>query len=283
MASALLRRLNRVRGMPLHQVANKIAARAYDYFAPHRILRRVAYAMDSRSVRRFNVPYVERPEYGPSNLEVKLQRAAAGGPFEPLDVVLVNRVAAKLAGSPASVLEVGSGTGMFATLIADAVPTARITASEFDDATREWASEHRRRSNIAYSRAPLEQFGADTFELVVALEVIEHLHDYPAFLAQLARVAPRAIVSTPNRLRNAFDAVANPPPFEQHVREWSAEAFYWVLRTFWNDVRLYTLPRIDAQMKRLASDPQYEPSFTRTGLECREHALVAVCIAPRRA
>jgi len=185
-------------------------------------------------------------------------------------------------GAHKSVLEVGSGTGMFATLAADALPDSKITASEFEDATREWAIQNRPRKNILYCQSALCEFKNDEFDLVVTLEVIEHIFDYPKFLGELARVAPKAVISTPNKLRNWYDSVANSPSFVEHVREFSTEAFYWVLRCYWNDVRIYAVPELQKQMKSLKANPEYKTRIVPTGLHCREQCMFAVCSSPRR-
>lgn len=268
--------------MSSHEIIRKLAQKVDRLLSPGKNLRRIAYALDGLSLRNLECEYHERPEYGPSNLGEKLARQAVGGPFEPLDIALVNRAAAHLAISNKSILEVGSGTGMFATLVADACPESRITASEFDNITREWAAKNRNRKNITYCRKSLQEFANDEFDLTVALEVVEHIHEYAGFLRQLSRVAPQAIISTPNRLRSAFDAIANPPTYECHVREWSSEAFYWVLRVFWNDVKLYTIPNIRKQIRKSQTDERYQPNIARIGIHCREHVMIAVCNAPRR-
>lgn len=277
-------RIARIRRMSGAEIVGKCGEKARYYFSPRRNLRRLAFWLDKRSLRSDPGFYVERPEYGPSNLAVKLQRQAAGGPFEPYDVTLTNRAAVCLAlqFEPASVLEIGCGTGMFAWSLANKLPDCQIVASEFDDLTRHWSEENRTSPNIRYCRSLLSEFGPDEFQLVVALEVVEHIADYASFLRELARVAPRAVVSTPNKQRSAFDSTASPPAFDQHVREWTAGEFYWVLRAFWNDVKLYTIPAMARQVRKLAANERYSPAFAETGLHCREHALIAVCALPVR-
>lgn len=282
MLSILTSRLKRFQEIPAREIPGKIAEKLRYLFSPSNNLRRVAFALESFSVKKHNLPYEERVEFGPSNLGIKLRRKAAGGPFEPLDVALVNRAAIQLMGSPKSILEVGSGTGLFASLSADALANSQITASEFEDATRDWAIKNRSRKNISYCKSALSEFKIDDFELVVTLEVIEHIDDYPSFLKELARVAPNAIISTPNKLRNWRDSVANSPSFEEHVREFSTEAFYWVLRCYWNDVKVYAIPQLQKQMARLRDDMNYQPEIIETGLHCREHCMLAICSSPRR-
>lgn len=275
-------RLSRILEMSWKQRAQKCREKLSYYFSPYKNLMRLGYALQSRSLAGNEGFYVERPEYGPVNLHTKLQRQALGGPFEPRDITLVNREAVRLAGTPARVLEVGSGTGMFSTLLANRSASSRIVASEFQDETREWAINNRAHPNVEYCKKPFSDFSDDSFDLCVALEVIEHISDYPSFLAQAARVAPKAIISTPNKFRSAADLALNTPEFDQHVREWSSGEFYWVLRVFWDNVRIYTLPNIREQMRKLEKDESYLPISKETGVHCREHCMIAVCERPRR-
>jgi SAM-dependent methyltransferase len=267
--------------MSWKQRAQKCREKLSHYFSPSKNLQRLGFALESRSLAGNEGFYIERAEYGPVNLHTKLQRQALGGPFEPRDITLVNREAVRLAGTPATVLEVGSGTGMFSTLLAHRSPNSQIVASEFQDETREWAMKNRSHPSIEYCKKPFSDFSDNSFELCVALEVIEHISDYPSFLAQVARVAPRAIVSTPNKFRTAHDMALNTPEFDQHVREWSSGEFYWVLRVFWDDVRIFTLPNIQLQMRKLEMNENFQPISKETGVHCREHCMIAICEKPR--
>jgi 2-polyprenyl-3-methyl-5-hydroxy-6-metoxy-1,4-benzoquinol methylase len=262
------------------QRIQKIRVKLWNLTSLHRNLRRIAYQLDKWSLAGNEGFYRERPEYGPVNIESKLARVAAGGPFEPRDITLVNRAAVELAGNPKSVLEVGCGTAMFSSMLADRHPDTCITASEFQDETRQWAIANRSRPNIEYCKKYITEFPPNHFDLCVALEVVEHIEDYSHFLLQMSRAAPRAITSTPNKFRSWYDYELNTPEFDQHVREWSSGEFYWVLRCFWKHVEIYTIPSIAKQMKKLARDASYQPTYKRTGVHCREHAMIAICTGP---
>lgn len=260
----------------------KVEEKLRHYCSYRSNVRRLAYALDAHSVSLYPGPYQERPEGGPTNIETKLAREAAGGPFEPHSVLLINRAAVQLVGSPATIFEVGCGTGMFASLVAGRHPTAQVTASELDEKTLAWARANRPAPNLMYRRLTLEECATDQFDLVVALEVVEHIFDYAGFLAGCSRVAPRAIISTPNKARDPFSSVANTPAYGEHVREWTAGEFFWVLRCFYDNVGLYTLPRFAAQIRRFVRDPSFVPTVSRCDEREREGALIAVCAAPRR-
>jgi len=83
-------------------------------------------------------------------------------------------------------------------------------------------------------------FTAGSFELVVAFEVIEHLHQQQAFIAECRRVLSPAgllIVSTPNTLYYAESrADAGPNPFHEH--EFEAAEFEAALRAQFAHVKL---------------------------------------------
>ena len=240
-------------------------------------MRRLAYWMDRYSRGLYDAPYQERPETGPLNIAVKLARQAAGGPFEPPTIAIVSHaVAALLQPHHRRILEIGAGTGRFA-WAASVDPARSIIASEFDGETRAWAAAHRGRPNIEFSGRRLDECADGEFDLIVAIEVIEHIHDYGAVLRECARVADEVIISTPNRQRSAFTSVDRTPAYTEHVREWNAGEFLWVLRAFYSDVQLFTIPELGNQAQRLRDDEAWRPvTALCSDLTCEE-SLIAVC------
>lgn len=111
--------------------------------------------------------------------------------------------------------------------------------------------------------------------MVVALEVIEHIKDYVGFLKHLKRVAPKAIISTPNKNRSYNDSILSIPEYDEHVREWTAGEFYWVLRVFYKNVNLYTIKNINNNLKLVSLDKEYIPKIEETGILTKDHILVA--------
>ncbi|MBI3109391.1 MAG: methyltransferase domain-containing protein [Candidatus Rokubacteria bacterium] len=186
------------------------------------------------------LPYAENPAIGASNLRVKLERVRAGGAFETENIAIINQAVARLIGPATRIVELGGGTGMFA-YEASADPTRTIVCSEFDAEASRWAQENRSRPNIRYVTRPVSPQDGP-FDLLVSIEVVEHVRDFPAFLAVCAGLAPRAILTTPNKSSRATAAADGPPDYRLHVREWTAGEFYWVLRCFYEEVRLFTLP-----------------------------------------
>ncbi len=274
-------RLRRIQKMSFMQFLNKLQEKIIWFFSVRNNVRRLAFALNRFSIGLFLDNYQERTEIGPVNLEVKLQRQAMGGPFEPPLIVLVNRAATQLIGNTKSILEVGCGTGMFS-YFASQDKSRQIVASEFNNGARRWAQENRASENIKYCNLALEDFDIDSFDLAVAIEVIEHLDDFGSFLLKLQRVAPAAIISTPNKNRSAFDSIANTPIFSQHVREWTTGEFYWVLRCFYDDVQLYTLPEQKSQLKAYQSNTDFNPKISKCGLLSTNEVLIAYCQNPKR-
>lgn len=91
-------------------------------------------------------------------------------------------------------------------------------------------------------------FRPNSFELVVAFEVIEHLLDYRAFLNECARVVtPQGlfIVSSPNKSYYAESrAKTGPNPFHEH--EFEAEEFVSELSRVFSNVRLLLENRVES-------------------------------------
>jgi cyclopropane fatty-acyl-phospholipid synthase-like methyltransferase len=165
------------------------------------------------------------------------------------------------------IVELGSGTGKFAVLAAQD-PAVFVVASEYDQRTHQWCIEHvAKQANMVFLNGPIPpEFGA--FSLSVAIEVVEHVSDFVGFLTQLRALAPRSLITTPNRRRSASDNHSGPPTYFKHVREWTAGEFYWVLRSFWDDVRLYALTS------------QTHPTYIKVHVDTVLSPLVADCRSP---
>lgn len=214
------------------------------------------------------VPYIEREEAGPANLQVKLERVARGEPFEWPNIVALNQcVAHHFVRDAKSIVELGAGTGCFAHAAATD-PTRRIVCSEFDTEALQWAQTNRPHPNVEYTSSRIEP-GEHRFDLVVAIEVIEHVADFPGFLSLCASLGHRTVITTPNKRRAAETDTIGPPEYYQHVREWSAGELYWVARCFFEDVRLFAMP------------DQFVPECAAVDVNTRQTPLIAECTKPR--
>lgn len=132
----------------------------------------------------------------------------------------------------AVVLEAGSGEGYGAARVATVA--RRVIAVDYDEAAV--AHSATAYPEISVIRANLARLpvAAGTVEVVIALQVLEHLWDQPGFVAECARVlrpAGTLLVGTPNRL-------TFPPGNPFHARELSAAELVAVLRPRFDVLRL---------------------------------------------
>jgi SAM-dependent methyltransferase len=88
----------------------------------------------------------------------------------------------------------------------------------------------------------------DRFDLVVALEIVEHVGDGGALLREITRVMRKggtAFVSTPNSDLHSKDAAdSGEPLFGYHVREYDAESFSSLLATSGLPSRVFAVSQL---------------------------------------
>lgn len=226
-----------------------------------------------RRVSRGNVstepeqPYNEGHPVGPVNISEKIKRAKDGGPFEWPDIIALNEAAKKLIGDAQSIAEYGCGTGKFISVARD-YPDRLFYASEFDVDALNWAKKrYNNISNIEWFPGSLPTH-LSQLDLVVSLDVVEHIWDHTDFLRMMARSGRRAVLSTPNRSRSNRTYHVGPPEYPQHVREWTAGEFYWTLRCFWQKVELYS------------TTDQFSSDLIKIDVDSRCYHLIANCQAP---
>ncbi|CAN5467716.1 hypothetical protein BH23ACT9_BH23ACT9_01370 [soil metagenome] len=130
------------------------------------------------------------------------------------------------------ILEVGCGEGEIAERLRDRFPGATVTALDLPDAglRDQWGA--RRGVEFMHGDASRLPFGDDAFDLVVAVEVCEHLAHPWSGLAEMARVSSRHLVlSVPRepmfRLGNFLTgrhvrAFGNTPG---HLNHWGTPGF----------------------------------------------------------
>ncbi len=124
-------------------------------------------------------------------------------------------------------------------------------------------------------------FEPGDFDLIVAFEVIEHLHDWRAFLSECARVLTpggQLIVSTPNREYYAESRKhAGPNPF--HVHEFDHDEFERELHAYFPAVAML-LQNHSEGVAILAADVQEEGRLAVHSTQARAadaNFFVAIC------
>ena len=132
------------------------------------------------------------------------------------------------AGGIRSLLDFGCGEGVLTHRWALARPDARVVGVDLDGLQEEWAA--RTAPNLAFSTE--RAFADDEFDVVTAIEVLEHVSEPERELADLARIGRRwLIASVPreplwralNLARGAYVRdLGNTPG---HLNHWSRRAF----------------------------------------------------------
>jgi len=140
--------------------------------------------------------------------------------------------------APESVLDVGCGEGVLTVEWAERLGDRRVVGIDLDDPNLRAEWERRTRANLEFcaEEATRLSFGDDEFDMAAAIEVLEHVPDPEATLAEMARVARRhLLVSVPreplwrglNMARGAYlRDLGNTPG---HVNHWSKRAFVSLL------------------------------------------------------
>ncbi|HEV7207260.1 MAG TPA: class I SAM-dependent methyltransferase [Mycobacteriales bacterium] len=154
----------------------------------------------------------------------------------------------------AQVLEAGCGEGYGADLLARS-GAGVVTGLDYDPATVAHAAATY--PNVAFLRGDLQRmpFAAGSFEVVVHLQTIEHLHDQPGFLAGCAHIlrpAGTLAISTPNRL--TFSPGRSSPLNPFHTRELSAAELTELLLPGFEPTRLLGVhhgPRLNRLQRRV--------------------------------
>ena len=142
---------------------------------------------------------------------------------------------------PESLLDVGCGEGVLTEQWAEQVCSGRVIGIDLDDPKLESEWARRRRPNLEFraEEATSLGFADDEFDLAAAIEVLEHLPDPEATLAEMARVARSwLLVSVPreplwralNMARGAYwPSLGNTPG---HVNHWSRRGFVKLLQRY---------------------------------------------------
>jgi 2-polyprenyl-3-methyl-5-hydroxy-6-metoxy-1,4-benzoquinol methylase len=170
-------------------------------------------------------------KYGSSNPVVK---RLMGGFHSTLDELWAKA-------APRSILDVGCGEGVLTAEWAERLGEGRIVGIDLDDPKLRSEWERRRRPNLEFrvEEATSLSFADGEFDLACAIEVLEHVPEPEATLAEMARVASgHLLVSVPreplwralNVARGAYwRDLGNTPG---HVNHWSRREFVALLSRY---------------------------------------------------
>jgi SAM-dependent methyltransferase len=136
-----------------------------------------------------------------------------------------------------SVVDLASGEGYGSNLLAQRA--AEVIGVDANPEAYEHARLRYRRPNLSFECGLVEEFDQPR-DAVVFLQTIEHIHEPELLLERIARIAPVAYISTPNRLTLA------PPGAEKsdnpwHLREYDAGEYRELLEPHFASVELLGL------------------------------------------
>jgi SAM-dependent methyltransferase len=132
------------------------------------------------------------------------------------------------------VVDLASGEGYGSDLLAQ--QAAEVIGVDANPEAHEHARLRYRRPNLSFERGLVEEFDRPR-DAVVFLQTIEHIHEPDRLLDRIARIAPVAYISTPNRLTLA------PPGAEKsdnpwHLREYDAGEYSELLSPHFRSVEI---------------------------------------------
>jgi 2-polyprenyl-3-methyl-5-hydroxy-6-metoxy-1,4-benzoquinol methylase len=140
--------------------------------------------------------------------------------------------------APESVIDVGCGEGVLSAEWAERLGAGRVVGVDLDDPElhAEWGRRERPNLEFVAADASALPFEADAFDMATGIEVLEHVPDPDAVLAEMARVARRRLlVSVPrepiwrvlNVARGAYlTDLGNTPG---HLNHWTKVGFHSLL------------------------------------------------------
>ena len=208
-------------------------------------------------------------ELGCGNIEIKLERVKNGGVFEWEDMINCNKVIGmNFLNGVKNIVNIGSGVGTFEYYNAKIYPNINFLASEMDQSSTRWVIENRNIQNVTYCDYSIEEIlekYPQKFDLAISIDVIEHIKDYKSFLDKFVQLSDYAIIATPNRDRYYKKEEIVAPPYKYHTQEFDAGELYFILKMYYKDVKLYSLP-----------DP-LKTEIVEVGICSSYEKLIAVC------
>lgn len=133
--------------------------------------------------------------------------------------------------APGSVLDAGCGEGFVTALLARELPDATLQGIDVSPDAIAYARQHHNHCATFHTGSLyVLPFPDGAFDTVVCSEVLEHLEDPDAAVAELKRVARRAVVITVPRepyfrVLNGLGRVLGRAPDPGHVNFWTKQSF----------------------------------------------------------
>lgn len=140
------------------------------------------------------------------------------------------------------VLDSGCGTGYGAKFLAKQ-GASLVTAVDIDKKViRQCQKRYSRVKNLKFEacEADIFQFNRESFDVVISMEVIEHVRNYRKYLREIRRVLKRKgilIIATPNK--KIFSPGLKKPMMAHHVKEFYSRELSLILKRNFSKVNMY--------------------------------------------
>lgn len=154
-------------------------------------------------------------------------------------------------------LDAGCGNGYGTKRLAE-TGVKRAVGIDNSSQAIDYAQKHYQRKNLEFKKMDCLklEFSDQSFDLIIAFELIEHLKNPAAFLKQAKRVLKDkgiAIISTPNK--NIVSPNSEVPENPFHQREFSFSEFKYLLKDYFSKITFFSQ---DISTKHLEAEHYYQ-------------------------
>lgn len=183
--------------------------------------------------------YKENPEMDGDAVEAMFARWRKGRfLLEPTQLKMYENIAKLVKGL--DVCDVGCGLGLGSLILAQEAKS--VVGVEKIGVCSKFAQKCFPVKNIKYVNEAIVQcsYPDDSFDAIVAIEVIEHISDYHGALKkmkQLLKNNGKLYISSPNRNNNGIKK--DRPKNKYHIREWTIKEFKEILSLYFEDIEFF--------------------------------------------